>query len=153
MSDLLVWEVIYRHAPEEFLQDTKADPEWEWKAHPEVRAAVRPVIAEEAKTASFLMEQGIKLTTEANNLFLDAVEDNLLAAFGRLEGFGKGLLRARPCRGSVSGICLLARFTRALDVGNFSKHGLPQFSRPPAPSRVGQPCSRQLTRVFLTPRP
>jgi hypothetical protein len=96
MSDLLVWEVIYRHAPEEFLQDTKADPEWEWKVHPEVRAAVRPVIAEEAKTASFLMEQGIKLTIEANNLFLDAVEDNLLAAFGRLEGLARGYYGPDP---------------------------------------------------------
>lgn len=90
MSDHLVWDVLYPHAPDEYHEDTKADPEWEWKAHPEVRAAVRPVIAEEAKTASFLVEQGIVLTTEANNLFLDAVEDNLLAAFGRLEGLARG---------------------------------------------------------------
>jgi hypothetical protein len=90
MSDHLVWDVIYPHAPDEYHQDTKADPEWEWKADAEVRAAVRPVIAEEAKTASFLIEQGIVLTAEANNLFLDAVEDNLLAAFGRLEGVARG---------------------------------------------------------------
>ena len=36
------------------------------------------------------LEQGINLTTEANNLFLDAVEDNLLAAYGRLEGLARG---------------------------------------------------------------
>ncbi len=90
MSDHLIWDVIYPHAPDEYHEDTKADPEWEWKAHPEVRAAVRPVIGEEAKTASFLIEQGIILTPEANNLFLDAVEDNLLAAFARLEGLARG---------------------------------------------------------------
>lgn len=90
MSNHLVWDVIYPHAPDEYHQDTKGDPEWEWKAHPEVRAAVRPVIAEEAKTAYFLLEQGVPLTSEASNLFLDAVEDNLLAAYVRLEGLARG---------------------------------------------------------------
>jgi integrase len=90
MSNHLVWDVIYPHAPDEYHQDTQADPEWEWKAHPDVRAAVRPVIAEEAKTASFLLEQGVSLTPEASNLFLDAVEDNLLAAYVRLEGLARG---------------------------------------------------------------
>ena len=92
MSNHLVWDVIYPHAPEEYHQDTKGDPEWEWKAHPEIRAAVRPVIAEEAKTASFLLEQGAFLTPEASNMFVDAVEDNLLAAYVRLEGLARGTM-------------------------------------------------------------
>jgi Porin subfamily len=90
MSNHLVWDVIHPHAPDEYHQDTKADPEWEWKAHPEVRAAVRPVIATEARTAYFLLEQGVSLTPEASDLFLDAVEDNLLAAYVRLEGLARG---------------------------------------------------------------
>jgi hypothetical protein len=82
--------VIHPHAPEEYLRDTRADPEWEWKAHPDVRAAVRPLVAEEAKVASFLHEKGIPLTEDAMNVFLDAVEDNLLTAFVRLEALARG---------------------------------------------------------------
>ena len=77
----LVWDVIYRHAPDEYLRDTRADPEWEWKAHPEVREAVRPLVAQEAKVASFLLEKGMALNQEAIDLFLDAVEDNFLQAY------------------------------------------------------------------------
>lgn len=89
-SDTLVWDVIYPHAPDEHLRDTRADPEWEWKAHPDVREAVRPLVAQEAKVASFLLEKGMALKAEAMNLFLDAVEDNLLAAFVRLEALARG---------------------------------------------------------------
>jgi hypothetical protein len=96
MSDHLVWDVIHPHAPDEYLRDTRADREWEWKSHPDVRAEVRPIIAQEAKTASFLMEQGIVLSTEATNLFLDAVEDNLLAAYVRLEALARGDYGADP---------------------------------------------------------
>ena len=90
LGDTLVWDVLHPHAPDEFLQDPKADPEWEWKAQPEVRQVVRPMVAQEAKVASFLLEKGLRLTDEAMNLFLDAVEDNLLLAFGRLEALARG---------------------------------------------------------------
>jgi integrase len=89
-SDNLVWDVIHPHAPDEHLRDTRADPEWEWKRHGDVRAAVRPLVAQEAKVASFLLEKGMALTDEAMNLFLDAVEDNLLAAYLRLEALARG---------------------------------------------------------------
>ena len=95
-SDTLVWDVIYRHAPDEYLRDTRADPEWEWKAHPEVREAVRPLVAQEAKVASFLLEKGMALNQEAINLFLDAVEDNLLSAYVRLEALARGDYGADP---------------------------------------------------------
>jgi integrase len=90
LSDTLVWDVIYPHAPDEFLSDTRADPQWEWKAHPEVREAVRPLVAQEAKVASFLLEKGMALNEEAMGLFLDAVEDNLLTAYVRLQGLARG---------------------------------------------------------------
>ena len=61
LSDTLVWDVIHIHAPHEYLSDTRADPEWEWKARPEVREAVRPLVAQEAKVASFLLEKGMAL--------------------------------------------------------------------------------------------
>jgi integrase len=90
LGDTLVWDVLHPHAPDEFLQDSRADPEWEWKAQPEVRQVVRPLVAQEAKVASFLLEKGLRLNEEAMNLFLDAVEDNLLLAFGRLEALARG---------------------------------------------------------------
>ena len=90
LSNTLVWDVIYPHAPDEHLRDTRADPEWEWKGRPEVRAAVRPLVAQEAKVASFLLERGISLNEEATGLFLDAVEDNLLLAFVRLQALARG---------------------------------------------------------------
>jgi hypothetical protein len=58
-SDTLLWDVLYPHAPDEFLRDTKADPQWEWRAQPEVREAVRPLVAQEAKVTSFLLEKGL----------------------------------------------------------------------------------------------
>jgi integrase len=90
LSDTLVWDVIYPHAPEEYLRDARTDPEWEWKARPEVREAVRPLVAQEAKVASFLLERGVALNDEAMKLFLDAVEDNLLTAYVRLEALARG---------------------------------------------------------------
>jgi hypothetical protein len=95
-SDTLVWDVIYRHAPDEYLRDTRADPEWEWKAQPEVREAVRPLVAQEGKVASFLLEKGMALNQEAMDVFLDAVEDNLLSAYVRLEVLARGDYGADP---------------------------------------------------------
>jgi len=96
LGDTLVWDVLHPQAPDEFLRNPKADPEWEWKAHPDVRAAVRPLVAQEARVASFLLEKGISLNVGATNLFLDAVEDNLLAAFSRLEGLARGDYSSDP---------------------------------------------------------
>ena len=90
MVEFLLWDVIYPLAPNEFHEDTAADPYWEWKNAPEVRSQVRPVVAENARTASFLMAQNMALLPAANNLFLDAVEDNLLRAFARLEQLARG---------------------------------------------------------------
>jgi integrase len=90
MSEHLIWDVIYPLAPNDFHEDTAADPHWEWKEAPEIRAKVRPMVAEMARTASFLIAEGMTLTTSANNLFLDVVESNLLAAFARLEQLARG---------------------------------------------------------------
>ena len=90
MEEFLLWDVIYFLAPNEFHEDTAADPYWEWKNAPEVRAKVRPVFAENARTASFLMAQNIVLLPAAHNLFLDVVENNLIRAFARLEQLARG---------------------------------------------------------------
>ena len=90
LSDNFVWDVLFRHAPQEHLADPHADVGWEWKAAPEVRAAVRPLIAQEAKVASFLLEKGIALNDNTMARFLDVVEDNLLIAFTRLRAMARG---------------------------------------------------------------
>lgn len=85
LTNYFLWEVLHSHAPEEYHENPKADPHWEWAKEPEVREAVRPVVAELGRTASFLMSEGIALTPKANALFVDAVSDNLLLAFALLK--------------------------------------------------------------------
>ena len=85
LGEVLVWEVIYPHAPDSYHEDPKADPYWEWAKEPDVREAVRPQIAEEARVARFLANEGIALNKEAYARFVDAVRDNLLPAFSLLE--------------------------------------------------------------------
>ena len=90
LADTLMWDFIRPHAPEEYEMHPGDDPEWDWKAHPDVRDAIRPTIAQEAETAAFLVEESVPLTHDATNLFIDAVSDSLLAAYQRLEGIARG---------------------------------------------------------------
>jgi integrase len=85
MGDHLVWEVLYPEAPHEYHENPKADPHWEWAKEPDVRANVRPQIAEMARVASFLASEGIALNRDAYALFVDAVSDNLYTAISLLE--------------------------------------------------------------------
>jgi len=57
----------------------------EWTRDPEVRAGIRPIVADEAKTAQFLAIRGVVLTNEAQALFLDCVLDEFIAAILLLE--------------------------------------------------------------------
>src|ERR1700676_3647960 len=84
LSDLLVWDVIYPHAPDTYLQDPKSDPHWDWAKEAEVREATRPQVAEEARVARFLASEGIDLNNEAYARFVDAVSDNLHLAIALL---------------------------------------------------------------------
>ena len=90
LADTLVWDVIRPHAPEEYESRPNADRHWDWHYNAEVRTAIRPAIATEAQTTAFLIEQGISLTADANNLFVDAVADSLYSAFVRLEDIARG---------------------------------------------------------------
>jgi integrase len=90
LGDILVWDVLRPHAPEDYEVRPSSDPHWDWQASPDVRTAIRPAVAAEAQTAAFLAEQGISLTLDANNLFVDAVADYLYNAFVRLESIARG---------------------------------------------------------------
>ncbi|MCK1729686.1 hypothetical protein [Bradyrhizobium sp. 142] len=89
-SDHLVWNVIRPEAPDDYEEDPKTDPQWEWAKEPEVRGAVRPQIAELGRVATFLAGEGIALNAAAYALFVDAVSDNLLPAITLLEKRANG---------------------------------------------------------------
>jgi hypothetical protein len=90
LRDYLVWDVIGREATDEYKADTDADPHWEWAKAPEVRDAVRPIIAELARVASFLSSAGFPLNDNAYKLFTNAVSDLLFGAFLVLERRANG---------------------------------------------------------------
>ena len=90
LIDTLVWDVLRPEAPEEFERNPEADPEWLWTKEPEVRAAVRARVAEQARVATFLANEGLALNDHAYALFVDAVSDNLLPALLLLERRAKG---------------------------------------------------------------
>ena len=79
-----------------FLPDPDGDPRWNWLKDPEVRPKVRAIIADQAATAQFLAGKGIALTNEARDLFLDCVQDELLAALRLLERRAEGDFGADP---------------------------------------------------------
>lgn len=90
LSDTLVWDVLRPEAPDEFDRDAKGDPEWTWTKNPEVRASVRPRIAEQARVATFLANEGLALDDSAHALFVDAVADSLMPALTVLERRANG---------------------------------------------------------------
>jgi hypothetical protein len=77
MWDALIFH-LEEHAPDWVIEDGYRD--LEWTREPEVRAGVRPLIADECKTAQFLASKGVVLNTEAHALFLDCVLDEFIAA-------------------------------------------------------------------------
>jgi hypothetical protein len=90
LQNYLIWDVIGHEAPNEYKADTDADPHWEWAKAPEVRDAVRPVVAELARAASFLASEGIALDAAAYKLFTNGVSDLLIGVFGLLEKRANG---------------------------------------------------------------
>jgi integrase len=82
-----MWDVLIdrleEHAPDWVIEEGWRD--LEWTREPEVRAGVRPLIADECKTAQFLASKGVVLNTEAQALFLDCALDEFIAAILLLE--------------------------------------------------------------------
>jgi integrase len=82
-----MWDVLIarleKHAPDWVTEEGWRD--LEWTKEPEVRAGVRPLIADECKTAQFLASKSVVLNIEAQALFLDCVLDEFMAAILLLE--------------------------------------------------------------------
>ncbi len=86
-----LWEIIDRmqqYAPDEVREQPIR--ELQWARAPDVRAAVRPVVADLGQTSQFLANRGVALTNKARALFLDCVLDNYIAALSLLEQHAKG---------------------------------------------------------------
>jgi integrase len=83
----VMWDVLIErledHAPDWVIEEGWRD--LEWTREPEVRAGVRPLIADEAKTAQCLATKGVVLNAEAQALFLDCVLYEFIAAILLLE--------------------------------------------------------------------
>ena len=84
----LLMDDLLEDAPDEVKEQPISD--LEWTRHPDVRARVRPVVADRADTAQFLASRGIALTNEARTLFLDCVLDNYITALLQLQSRAKG---------------------------------------------------------------
>jgi integrase len=72
--------------------DVREQPlrDMEWARAPEVRAGVRPVVADLCYTAQFLFSRGLTLNRKAQERFLDCVLDNYLPALAQLERRARG---------------------------------------------------------------
>jgi hypothetical protein len=98
-GDPAYWDVLqddirhelFHHAPKWFEKSyLTPNPDWSWTEDDEVRVAMRPLIADKAKTAEFLVSRGLALTVEAHDRFLDAVETEYIAALNLLMRRGTG---------------------------------------------------------------
>jgi integrase len=92
------WEELLAEAQQELLQcapdwfrkNENLDPEWKWAEDEDVRAYIRPFIADNARTAQFLASRGLALTPEARDHFLDGVADEFGHALRLLIARAKG---------------------------------------------------------------
>jgi hypothetical protein len=96
----MMWDVLIDRL-EDCGPDWVIEEGWrdlEWTKEPEVRAGMRPLIADEAKTAQFLASRSMVLNTEAQASFLDCVLDEFMAA-------SHGTQRCAPSR-AVFGVSI-----------------------------------------------
>jgi hypothetical protein len=79
---------ILAQAPPEYHEDPTLYPNSEWAHEPGALDKIRPFIADRGHTTQFLASRGVTLSNAARDQFLDAVVDELLAAYGA-DGRGK----------------------------------------------------------------
>jgi integrase len=74
---------LQRFAPDEVRAEPMRD--LEWTRDPEIRAGIRPIVADVGHTTQFLTSRGIALTSRAQSVFLDFVVDGYVDALSLLE--------------------------------------------------------------------
>src|SRR5262249_9404902 len=75
------------------------DPGWTWAEDEDVRATLRPVVADKAETAQFLASRGLALTPEARARFL--MHRKPLARVFTARGTHRGFVRLAQRRASL----------------------------------------------------
>ena len=92
-SAMLAWflDRIEIYAPEWAHEQGPWKTIEEWRREPQVREGMRPLIADEAKTAQFLAARGLTLSSEAQALFLDCVLNEFDTMIVRLERRAKNI--------------------------------------------------------------
>jgi hypothetical protein len=58
LQDTLTDEIWWL-APDWYKEDSSRDPKWEWAREPDALAKIRPMTADEGKTAQFLASRGL----------------------------------------------------------------------------------------------
>ena len=96
VNDQRKWEAL-RDLVHKALREAAGDDEWErsdpddlWREDPELRKAVRPVLADVGETAQFLALKRLTLNSEARDRFLDWLYDDLAAALRKLKSVAQG---------------------------------------------------------------
>jgi integrase len=82
----MFYDQIMQFAPDWYRENSSLDPDCTWAKEPEVRASMRPFVADNADTAQFLAIRGVVLAPQARDLFFDCVEEDL---WGALELLGR----------------------------------------------------------------
>jgi hypothetical protein len=78
----------YRIVSEEDAE--RFEPDELWRDRADVRESVRPVLADIGETSQFLAAKRLALTSDARDLFLDFLYEDLAAALKRLERLAEG---------------------------------------------------------------
>jgi integrase len=96
VNDQQKWEAL-RDQVHEALREAAGHDEWEhgdpddlWREDPELRRAVRPVLADVGETAQFLALKRLTLNDEARQRFLDWLYEDLAAALRKLMRVAEG---------------------------------------------------------------
>ncbi len=97
VSDEGKWEALRDQVHGAF-REAVGESEWErtdhpddlWRSEPELRKAVRPVLADVGETAQFLAVKGLVLNNEARERFLDWLYEDLAEALRKLMRVARG---------------------------------------------------------------
>jgi hypothetical protein len=132
-------EAMQHFAPDEVRAEPMRD--LGWSRDPEIRAGIRPVVADVGNTAQFLASRGVTLTSQAQAVFLDFVVDNYIEALLLLERRASNDYSTKRQKRSRSSHSRNNAALTGNRLGSYTKHGLLPESLPRPLSAAGHLCS------------